>query len=127
MPNNHIFSGIVIAGQKRGRLLGFPTANVPLTKKIQEGIYASTIEIDGISYRGATFIGEARTYNEKDYKSETYILDFNVDIYGKKVTLTLHKKIRGNKKFTSEKDLITQMHKDIISIRAYFSSSKSQL
>lgn len=114
------FHGVVIPGNKRGRLLGFPTANIPLTLPIPEGIYAATVELQGKSFQGATFIGPSKTYNETDYKSETFIFDFEKDIYGEELSITLHKKIRGNKKFSSEKELIEQMKKDISAISSFF-------
>ncbi len=102
-----------MTGKKRGRLLGFPTANIPLHKKIPEGIYASLIVIDGMIFKSATFIGSAETFNENDYKAESYIFDFNKDIYGKWVKITLIRKIRNNEKFKTENELVIQMKRDI--------------
>lgn len=109
--------GKVRHGNKRGRLLGFPTANVFLHQQIPEGIYASTIVIHKKIYKAVTFIGEAKTFNEKDYKAETYIFDFSKNIYDTWMTIRLYKKIRGNKKFNSEKELITQMKDDVKNTR----------
>ena len=114
------FWGKVKKGAHRGRLLGFPTANIALHKKIPEGIYTSTIRVDKNNFSAATFIGSVKTFNEKDYKAETYILDFAKDIYGKWIIITLLKKIRDNKKFTGEKELVNQMKKDIEEVRKYF-------
>ena len=77
MKSLYIFRGKVIAGQKRGKALGFPTANVRLHKKIPEGIYVSQTIINKKVFSSATFIGSAKTFGEKDYKAETYILDFD--------------------------------------------------
>lgn len=117
------FSGKIITGAKRGKLLGFPTANILLNEKIEEGIYISEIQIDDEHFHGATFIGSAKTFGETDYKAEVYILDFDDTIYEKLVTVTLFKKIRDNEKFSGEKELITQMEKDVKEVRKYFAKS----
>jgi len=106
------FWGKVIAGKKRGKLLGYPTANVRLHKKIPEGIYVSQTKIDVHQFLSVSFIGAAKTFGEKDIKAETYIFDFDKNIYGRWITVKLYKKLRNNKKFDSEEALIIQMKKD---------------
>ncbi len=100
------FWGKVIKGDKRGKALGFPTANIRLHKKIGQGVYISRIVIDNNTYNSVTFIGNAKTFGKLDIKSETYILDFNKNIYGKRGNITLLKKIRTNQKFESAEKLI---------------------
>ncbi len=114
------FRGIVIKGNQRGKKLGFPTANVPLVEVFEEGIYASNVSIEGKYYKAITFIGNAKTFNETVYQSETYILDFNEDIYGKEIDVSLEKKLRDNEKFTTVEALITMMKKDEENARLYF-------
>jgi riboflavin kinase/FMN adenylyltransferase len=114
------FTGIVIHGNKRGRLLNFPTANVPLSIHIPEGIYISETSIMLETYHSLTFIGNAKTFDEHIYQSETYILNFDEDIYEKEITVTLLKKLRGNKKFDSQEELITQMEQDKKAAEKYF-------
>ena len=117
MKKLFVFWGKVKKGKQRGKILGFPTANISLYKKIPEGIYASKVKVDKKNYLAATFIGSPKTFNEKDYKAESYILDFDKNIYGSWVTVTLFKKIRENKKFSSQHKLIEQMKKDVIKIK----------
>lgn len=112
--------GKVKKHNQRGQNLGFPTANVNLTKDIPEGIYVSKTRLDGKDYRSLTFIGTVKTFNEKKFQSETYILDFNKNIYDKWISIKLLKKIRGNRKFKTESELITQMKKDEMIAREYF-------
>jgi riboflavin kinase/FMN adenylyltransferase len=112
-------------GKKRGRLLGFPTANVRLHKKIPEGIYVSEVVLASRKYMAATFIGSAKTFNETDYKAESYMLDFDEDIYGKWIKVRLFKKIRGNEKFVSEALLIKKMEEDVLATRNFFSEVSS--
>lgn len=123
MQNNmYKFWGKVRKANLRGRKLGFPTANVNLSKNIPEGIYISKIKLDKKYHQSLTFIGKAKTFNEKKVYAETYILDFNQNIYGKWITITILKKIRGNTKFNSVDKLIAQMKKDEQIARKYFKS-----
>ena len=117
------FWGKVRTNNKRGKSLGFPTANINLTKSIADGIYISRTKIGSKLYPSLTFIGAAKTFNEKRHHAETYILDFNKNIYGKWISVKLLKKIRGNKKFNSAEDLIVQMKKDEEEARRFFKSS----
>jgi riboflavin kinase/FMN adenylyltransferase len=114
------FWGKVRSHNKRGRELGFPTANVNLVKKIPEGVYLSKTRIDKNIFNSLTFIGKSKTFAETHYKSETYILDFQKDIYHKWITVELLKKIRASKKFSSAKDLIAEIKKDVEVARKYF-------
>lgn len=114
------FWGKVRTHNKRGKSLGFPTANINLTKKIPEGIYISKTKIQNRQYPSLTFIGKAKTFNEEKFHAETYILDFNQNIYGKWISVELLKKIRGNIKFNSADELIARMKKDEDEARKYF-------
>lgn len=116
------FRGKVRTHNKRGKKLGFPTANINLTKKIPEGIYISKTKVDGNEHKSITFIGIAKTFNEKKFHAETYILDFNQNIYGKWIFVELIKKIRGNKKFSSADELVDQMKQDEADTRKYFTT-----
>lgn len=110
-----IFSiwGKVRRGKDRGKKLGLPTANIKLHKNIPEGIYVSTTKIGASEFPSVTFIGAAKTFNEKDVKAETFIFNFDQNLYGEWVRIRLYKKIRGNKKFDSIEALKAQMKKDI--------------
>lgn len=114
------FWGKVRKHNQRGKKLGFPTANINLRKKIPEGIYVSKTKIQGKLFPSLTFIGSAKTFGEKRFHAETYILDFKRNIYGKWISVKLLKKIRDNKKFNSAKELIEQMKKDEQEAKKYF-------
>lgn len=124
MIKTTIFWGKVRAGKKRGRILGFPTANVRLSKKISEGIYIAKTKVGNVWYPSLTFIGDAKTFDEKTYQSETFILSFNQNIYNKWITNHLLKKIRENKKFNSKEELISQIKKDERIAEEYFAKNK---
>lgn len=106
-----IFRGKVKKGFQKGKSLGFPTANIELKEKFAGGIYVSKTKIGEIIYPSITFIGKM---------VETYILDFKKDLYGKWISVRLLKKIRKNKKFKSEKDLVLQMKLDELVARSFF-------
>ncbi len=118
----HKFWGKARKHNQRGKKLGFPTANIALHKKILEGIYISKTKIDGKQHQSITFIGTAKTFNEKRFHAETYILDFNQNIYGKWISVKILKKLRDNKKFKSAKELILQMKEDEKAARKFFAS-----
>lgn len=115
-------SGVVQKGQSRGKQLGFPTINIPLTEKVEEGIYVSHIMIDDRQYNALTFIGSAKTFGETEVFVETYVFDFSEDVYGKTVRITLLKKLRDNQKFDSEAMLIAQMEEDKRQASVFFST-----
>lgn len=114
------FWGKVRKHSQRGRKLGFPTANVNLSKKIPEGIYISKTKVAGAIFPSLAFIGTAKTFNEKKFHGEIYLLDFNKNLYDQWISVKLFKKIRENKKFNSREDLIEQMKEDEKDARKYF-------
>ncbi|MEK7616754.1 MAG: riboflavin kinase [Patescibacteria group bacterium] len=114
------FWGKVKKHNQRGKKLGFPTANINLHKKIAEGIYISITGVGRKKYKSLTFIGEVKTFDEKRFHAEIYVLDFNKNIYNRWISVTILKKIRSNKKFNSAGELIVQMKKDEAMARKYF-------
>ncbi len=112
--------GVVQHGHSRGKHLGFPTMNIPLTEKVEEGIYVSHIVIKNMQFNALTFIGAAKTFHEKEQFVETYVFDFAENAYGESVIVTLLKKLRGNQKFESEEALIKQMEIDKKQAEEYF-------
>jgi riboflavin kinase / FMN adenylyltransferase len=119
---NSLFTinGEVIKGVKRGKSLGYPTANIKIEQQIPEGVYVSEAIVDGTIYQAATFIGIAKTFGDTEYKAESYILNFSHDIYGKQITITLFKKLRDNIRFDSEDKLVKQIEIDVLQTRQYF-------
>lgn len=117
LGRKYSFSGVVVEGDKRGRTLGFPTANIEIDDQDKLlpsfGIYAVNIFVDNEKYNGLMSIGIRPTfYSEGTMVIEVYIYDFSKDIYGSEVTVEVVDWIRGEEKFTSADDLIDQMHRD---------------
>jgi riboflavin kinase/FMN adenylyltransferase len=117
LARNYSFSGVVVSGDKRGRELGFPTANIKLSSQEKllpaNGIYAVRVFVENEKHIGLLSIGNRPTfYNEGELVTEVYIYDFNREIYGEEVTVELVERLRGEEKFNSAKELINQMNKD---------------
>ena len=121
MKSLYVFWGKVKEGKKRGKSLGFPTANIFLHKKIPEGIYVSWTKAENTFHQSLTFVGNAKTFNETLYQAEIYFLKYNQSIYGKWLTNYLLQKIRNNQKFSSVQALKKQMEKDRKKGEAFFS------
>lgn len=114
--------GKIVSGDKRGRDLGFPTANIETEQELipASGVYFTTVQIEGNEtiFVGATNIGTRPTFGQKSArKIETHILDFSEDIYGKLITLNFIEKIRDEVKFASITDLKARISQDIKQIR----------
>lgn len=108
-------SAPVIHGDGRGRTLFFPTLNqyYPLDKAmVKKGVYLTKAIVDGKEYMGMTNIGNRPTF-ELDYViCETNLFDFDGDLYGKELTITLLEFIREEKKFSSADELIAAIQQD---------------
>ncbi len=120
----YLIRGIVRHGNKRGRKMGFPTANINLRQQIGEGIYASLVKFNKKVFKSVTFIGKAETFNESKYQAETFIFDFNGNLYDKWISVKIFKKLRGNIKFKSETELIKQMKRDADEAKEYLKNYK---
>ena len=115
--------GTVIEGRNRGgKLLGFPTANIQLHDELcpKTGIYAVTIDLEGQMLQGVANIGYSPTFDDHVFTVEVHILDFEADIYGRKIKVNFLKRIRDEKKFNSLDALSSQIRKDIEVARDLF-------
>jgi len=106
--------GVVAHGDKRGRDLGYPTANMHLARdcKLRYGIYAVRMRIDGVWHDGVASFGSRPTFDDGAARLETFVFDFSGDLYGKQVDVALVNKLRGEAKFDSLEALIVQMDAD---------------
>ncbi|MET3697938.1 FMN adenylyltransferase /riboflavin kinase [Bacillus oleivorans] len=117
--------GTVVHGKKRGRLLGFPTANILLdheTLKPPVGVYAVKVLLHNKWHVGACNFGYNITFEDGplEPQAEVYILDFSGDIYGETLVVEWHKRLRDELKFSNIDDLIAQIKQDADDARAYF-------
>ena len=107
-------------GAKRGRQLGFPTANLRIapTKLIPpNAIYASQVDIDGQTYGGATSIGFRPTFGGNTLTVEVFVLDFDGDLYDQLITVRFVQRLRAEKRFASVPALQQQMTRDVENAR----------
>ncbi|HJT72576.1 MAG TPA: bifunctional riboflavin kinase/FAD synthetase [Chitinophaga sp.] len=119
----YFIEGKVIHGDKMGRKLGYPTANIELTdpRKLipAEGIYAIRVQVDrqGKPLNGVMSIGTRPTFNGSDLRVEAHIFDFSGDIYDRLLRVEMISYIRANQKFDNIEALISQMDKDSLIAR----------
>jgi riboflavin kinase/FMN adenylyltransferase len=114
------FSAEVIAGDRRGRLLGTPTVNQKLPDDMvipRYGVYVSEVRFGGNMYTGVTNIGARPTFHAPEVRSETFILDFDGDLYGQTVETALVKYLRPVMAFDSADALKAQIAEDIAAAR----------
>jgi riboflavin kinase/FMN adenylyltransferase len=106
--------GLVVHGDKRGRDLGYPTANMQLPRdcRLRHGIYAVRMKIDGIWHDGVASFGRRPTFDDGAPRLETFVFDFAGDLYGKRVDVAFVDWLRGEAKFDSLEALIVQMDAD---------------
>lgn len=109
-------SGYVIKGEQIGRTLGFPTANIQLTVNYKlipkTGVFAVLINVQGKAYKGMLNIGFRPTVEGNSKTIEVNIFDFNKDIYGEEISITLVKRLRDEKKFKNLEALKKQITSD---------------
>ncbi len=121
-------TGEVLHGRRIGRTLGMPTTNIiPAQNKLlpPNGVYASKTLIEGISYPGVTNIGYKPTVGaEKMRGVETYLFNFDQDLYGKVIEVSLYTYVRPEVKFDTVEELGVQMHRDINMAEDYFKKLK---
>ena len=106
--------GLVAHGDKRGRELGYPTANMQLARdcKLRHGIYAVRMKIDGTWHDGVASFGRRPTFDDGAPRLETFVFDFSGDLYGQRVDVAFVDWLRGEAKFDSLEALIVQMRRD---------------
>jgi riboflavin kinase/FMN adenylyltransferase len=116
-------TGAVVAGNRLGRTIGFPTANMQLYEPLKlvpgNGVYCVEVEVLGTKYRGMCNIGMRPTVGGVSRTIETHILDFDQDIYGLPLTLHFARRIRDERKFDSLDALKEQLELDKAACRCF--------
>ncbi|WP_459499855.1 bifunctional riboflavin kinase/FAD synthetase [Bacillus sp. C1] len=124
--------GTVVHGDKRGRQIGFPTANVALSDEYllpPVGVYAVRLKVYDEWHDGVCNIGYKPTFKEEERKLsiEVHLFHFNEDIYDQVVAVEWHMRIREEKKFNGIDELVAQIEKDKKTAQEYFSTAKNIL
>lgn len=122
----HTYTGIVLAGDKTGRTIGFPTVNLDVSlipAQTEPGVYAAKVFVNTQPYAGALYFGPRLVKGETHNVLEIFILDFNQEIYGQEITFSLQKFIRPVLNFKSLDELQQQLTQDIAAVRAVAQSN----
>lgn len=125
LGRSYSLTGMVVHGAKRGRQIGYPTANTQVWDQQvipANGIYAGWVYLHGERYMAATNVGIRPMFEGDDITVEPYILDFNQELYGETLTVTFEKRLRDEAKFDSLDALIAQIGADVEASRAYLSA-----
>ncbi|PRY10797.1 riboflavin kinase [Kineococcus rhizosphaerae] len=122
--------GVVEHGDQRGRLLGFPTANIGVPEHgLRDGVWAGTVQLDpehdGPVHVAAVSVGHRPTYYGKDGDRllEAHLLDFAGDLYDRRVLVRLHVRLRPQRRFSGSGELVEQMQRDVADTRAWAAAS----
>ena len=122
LGRSHFLRGLVVHGDKRGRELGFPTANLDIQTELlpKDGVYACRVHIDGgIAARPAVAnFGFRPTFAGLQHRIEVHLLDYSGDLYGRQLCVELIARVRDEKRFDGLEALKQQIHQDVIQARA---------
>ncbi|MEM7810093.1 MAG: bifunctional riboflavin kinase/FAD synthetase [Planctomycetota bacterium] len=111
----HEVTGVVVRGAARGRVLGFPTANLDQIETLvpAEGVYAGEARVDDDSFAAAVHIGTNATFAAATPTVEAHLVGFDGDLYGRELTVTFLERLRGTVRFDSPEALAAQLRNDI--------------
>lgn len=112
----YVLRGEVIVGDKRGRTIGFPTANVVPDPRLvvpARGVYAGFVRVGKDMYAACTNIGVAPTFERRESRVEAYLLGFDGDLYGREVDVSFLERIREEKRFSGVEELKSQISRDV--------------
>jgi len=117
LGRSYLLQGEIVTGAKRGRILGFPTANLNISNSNklipQNGVYAVGCELNGEKLNGVMNIGYRPTFDDvKELVPEVHLFNFNRNIYGEILKVNFIQRIRAEKKFGSKEELIEQIELD---------------
>ena len=114
LGHGYYVDGTVVEGRKRGRDIGFPTANLATENELlpPHGVYATTATIDGVVHAGVTNIGIRPTFGETEPTVETHLLSYSGDLYGRRLRLTFVLRLRDERRFPDVDALRAQIDAD---------------
>jgi riboflavin kinase / FMN adenylyltransferase len=117
-------SGVVTGGAKRGTAMGYPTANITLPEgcNLAHGIYAARVYFDGNAHAGAAYLGTRPTFDNGKPVLETFLLDFNGNLYGKVIDIEFIARVRPDQAFSDMTALVQQMDRDVAATRAHLTT-----
>jgi riboflavin kinase / FMN adenylyltransferase len=112
-------TGEVVRGAGRGRTLGFPTANVrpDVAPLVRAGVYACRVELSGQRHEAVVNVGVRPTFGEETLAIEAHLLDFTAELYGARIAVAFHRRIRDERRFPSVDALRAQIAADVAAAR----------
>jgi riboflavin kinase/FMN adenylyltransferase len=116
----YVLRGEVAVGDRRGRILGFPTANVVPDQAVvvpARGVYAGFVRVGKALYPACTNVGLAPTFERGESRVEAYLIDFEGDLYGRVVDVSFVRRIRPEKRFSGVEELKEQIARDVEAAR----------
>ena len=125
----YALTGVVTRGERMGQKLGFPTINLALDSELlpSDGVYAGRVHLPSFpaTFVCATNVGTRPTVYENFHRVvESHILDFSTDIYGERVEVRFHKRLREERMFPTVMDLSAQIARDVAATREYFATRR---
>ncbi len=125
----YLLTGRVVHGDERGRELGYPTANIALDEPFKlvpaSGVYIASAQILDVppidsQIRAMLYVGSRPTFGESRPVIELFLLDWSGDLYDSRLRVSIHKRVRGDKRFESAKTLVDQIRRDEEITRVWF-------
>lgn len=116
LGHQYYLDGVVVEGKRRGREIGFPTANLRTDNELipPHGVYATTLTVDGVVHAAVTNIGLSPTFGDLERPAvETHVLDFAGDLYGREVRLGFVLRLRDERRFADVDALRAQIAADV--------------
>ncbi|CAM4254587.1 bifunctional riboflavin kinase/FAD synthetase [Pseudoalteromonas byunsanensis] len=122
LGHTYSISGRVIHGWKKGRELGFRTANIALKRQVNpvRGVFAVRATVAAVQYNGVANVGNKPTLNGTKALLEVHLFDFNQDVYGHFMQVELIKKLRNEQKFDTLEQLTAQISEDVAAAKQCF-------
>ncbi len=122
LGRTYSIEGKVTEGEKRGRILGFPTTNLDTEWKFlpRDGVYITNAVVSGTRHQSITNIGYRPTFGNNGLLIETHIFDFGDNLYGKNIRIEFLKRLRNEKKFSGIEELKSAISLDVQNARKYF-------
>lgn len=118
--------GLVVGGDKRGAKIGYPTANLSVSPDIvlpKDGVYEVRVIFDDQTIRGVGNVGGAPTFEVPERRIEVHLINWDREIYGREINVLFQRRIRDQKKFGTERDLIRALEQDVLGLKSSFSDS----
>ena len=124
----YTMTNVVVGGDKRGRDIGFPTANLALPERKVipgDGVYAALATVDGVGYKAAVNVGVRPTFGGGTRVVEAYLLDFEGDLYGEAMTIEFVERLRDELRFDTVDELVARMRDDVERTRTVLQAGSS--